>query len=97
VETLVAKCERALDATGAHALNLGGGVACNRALRASLAAMCASRRDPPCALRIPSPRLCADNAGMIAWVGARRLARGERAGSDLDASASLEASGLLVT
>ena len=97
VETLVAKCERALDATGARALNLGGGVACNRALRASLAAMCAARRDPPCALRIPSPRLCADNAGMIAWVGARRLARGERAGSDLDASASLEASGLLVT
>ena len=95
VETLVAKCARALDATGASALNLGGGVACNRALRAALATMCAARRDPPCALRIPSPRLCADNAGMIAWVGARRLARGERAGHDLDASASLEASGLV--
>ena len=94
VETLVAKCERALDATGARALNLGGGVACNRALRAELAAMCAGR-EPACALRIPSPRLCADNAAMIAWVGARRLARGERSGSDLDASASLEASGLL--
>jgi N6-L-threonylcarbamoyladenine synthase len=94
VETLVAKCERALDATGARALNLGGGVACNRALRAGLAAMCAGR-EPACALRIPSPRLCADNAAMIAWVGARRLARGERSGSDLDASASLEASGFL--
>ena len=94
VETLVAKCERALDTTGARALNLGGGVACNRALRAGLAAMCAGR-EPACALRIPSPRLCADNAAMIAWVGARRLARGERSGSDLDASASLEASGLL--
>jgi N6-L-threonylcarbamoyladenine synthase len=94
VETLVGKCARALDATRARALNLGGGVACNRSLRAALAAMCAAR-EPACALRIPSPRLCADNAAMIAWVGARRLARGERAGSDLDASASLEASGLV--
>ena len=97
VETLVAKCGRALDATGARALSLGGGVACNRALRAALAVLCASRRGPACALRIPSPRLCADNAAMIAWVGARRLARGERSGSDLDASASLEASGLLAS
>ena len=48
------------------------------------------------ALRIPSPRLCADNAGMIAWVGARRLERGERADAELDAAASLEASGLQV-
>jgi tRNA A37 threonylcarbamoyltransferase TsaD len=48
------------------------------------------------ALRIPSPRLCADNAAMIAWVGARRLARGERAADDLDAAASLEASGLVI-
>jgi N6-L-threonylcarbamoyladenine synthase len=95
VETLVAKCARALDATHARALNLGGGVACNRALRSALATMCAERGEPLVALRIPSPRLCADNAGMIAWVGARRLARGERANSDLDASASLEASGLL--
>ena len=31
---------------------------------------------------------------MVAWVGARRLARGERAGDGLDAAASLEASGL---
>jgi tRNA A37 threonylcarbamoyltransferase TsaD len=46
------------------------------------------------ALRIPSPRLCADTAGMIALVGARRLARGESSGADLDAAASLEASGL---
>jgi tRNA N6-adenosine threonylcarbamoyltransferase len=94
VDTLVAKCARALDATGARALNLGGGVACNRALRAALARMCEAR-GPACALRIPSPRLCADNAAMIAWVGARRLARGERSGQDLDASASLEASGLM--
>ena len=91
VDTLAAKSARALDETRARALNLGGGVACNRSLRAVLAERCAERG---VALRIPSPRLCADNAAMIAWVGARRLARGERAGDELDAAASLEASGL---
>jgi len=94
VETLVAKCLRAVEETHARALNLGGGVACNRELRAALADALAARRGPACALRIPSPRLCADNAAMIAWVGARRLARGERSGDDLDAAASLEASGI---
>jgi len=91
VEVLVTKCRRALDQTRAKALNLGGGVACNRALRAALAGLC---QDRGVALRIPSPRLCADNAGMIAWLGARRLAKGLRAGPELDAAASLEASGL---
>lgn len=91
VETLVGKSMRAVAQVGAKALNLGGGVACNRALRAALATACESRG---VALRIPSPRLCADNAGMIALVGAWRLARGERSGPELDAVASLEASGL---
>ncbi len=91
VEVLVTKCARALHATGAKALNLGGGVACNRRLREELQTMCAFRG---VALRIPSPRYCADNAAMIAWVGARRLARGERSPIELDAAASLEGSGL---
>ncbi len=91
VGSLVAKCARALDQTGARALSLGGGVACNRQLRNDLEALCGPRG---VALRVPSPRLCADNAAMIAWVGARRLERGERAGADLDAAASLEDSGL---
>lgn len=91
VETLVGKSLRALEHTGANALSLGGGVACNRALRDRLALECRARG---VALRIPSPRLCADNAAMIALVGARRLARGEVSGPELDAAASLEASGL---
>lgn len=91
VETLVGKSLRAVEAVGAKALSLGGGVACNRALRASLAEACGRRGVD---LRIPSPRLCADNAAMIALVGAWRLARGERSGPELDAAASLEASGL---
>jgi N6-L-threonylcarbamoyladenine synthase len=45
-------------------------------------------------LRIPSPRLCADNAAMIALLGARQLAQGRGADPDLDAVASLEESGL---
>jgi len=91
VETLVAKSLRAVDHVGARALSLGGGVACNRELRERLVPACAARG---VALRIPSPRLCADNAAMIACVGAMRLRRGEVSGADLDAVASLEASGL---
>src|SRR5438094_7700430 len=72
VDTLVAKCIRALDATRGRALSLGGGVACNKSLRSALQAECAARQ---IALRIPSARLCADNAAMVAWVGARRLER----------------------
>jgi N6-L-threonylcarbamoyladenine synthase len=91
VDTLVVKCMRAIDEVGAKSLSLGGGVACNRALRARLAQACEKRG---VTLRIPSPRLCADNAGMIALVGAWRLRRGEVSPPELDAVASLEASGL---
>jgi len=92
VDTLVAKTMRALDATGARALNLGGGVACNGELRRRLAVECERRG---VALRIPSPRLCADNAAMIAQLGAWRLEQGAVSDPELDAAASLEASGLL--
>ena len=91
VDTLVGKSMRAVAQTGALALLLGGGVACNRELRRRLAAACAEQG---VALRIPSPRLCADNAAMVALVGAWSLARGDTTDPDLDAVASLEASGL---
>jgi N6-L-threonylcarbamoyladenine synthase len=90
LDTLVEKTRRAIDQTGARALTLGGGVACNGALRTRLADVCAP---PGVALRIPSPRLCADNAAMIAHLGARLLARGIPA-TDLTVVASLEESGL---
>jgi N6-L-threonylcarbamoyladenine synthase len=90
LDTLVAKTVRALEATGAHALTLGGGVACNRALGERLAEECARRG---VALRIPSPRFCADNAAMIALLGARLLAHGATPGN-LEVVASLEESGL---
>lgn len=91
VETLAEKCGRALALTGARVLRLGGGVACNRALQQALAARCEA---VGAALHVPSPRYCVDNAAMVAWVGARRLAGGEAAGPELDAASSLEASGL---
>jgi N6-L-threonylcarbamoyladenine synthase len=93
VDCLVAKTERALDHTGARALNLGGGVAANRALRARLTASCEARG---VTLRLPSLRLCADNAAMIALVGAWQLERGIGCEPDLDAVASLEATGLVL-
>ena len=91
VETLTVKTLRALEATGAKALNLGGGVACNRELRERLAAVCGSRG---VAFRVPSPRLCADNAAMIALVGAWMLEGGAPSDPALDAAGSLEDSGL---
>ena len=90
IDTLAEKTRRALKETGARALTLGGGVACNGALRARLAQECEALG---VALRIPSPRLCADNAAMIAHLGARLLTRGIAA-SDLTVVASLEESGL---
>ena len=89
IETLVGRTLAALDRTRARALSLGGGVACNRALREALAGACQARG---VALRIPSPRFCADNAAMIALVGTWMLAAGGEA--DLEVVASLEESGL---
>jgi len=91
VDTLAGKSMRAIEATRARALNLGGGVARNRALRARLERECTGRG---VALRIPSPGLCADNAAMIAQLGAWWLAAGVRPEPELDAVAALEESGL---
>ena len=91
MDTLVEKTLRAVEATGARALTLGGGVACNRELRDRLASACAGRR---VVLRVPSARLCSDNAAMIALVGAWTLAAGVAPDPELDVAASLEESGL---
>jgi len=58
---------------GARNLVVAGGVAANQALRASLATEAGSH-----GFRLVAPplRLCSDNAAMIAWAGAERLALG---------------------
>ena len=48
------------------ALVVAGGVAANGAIREGLAALCATE---DFAIKIPPPRLCTDNAAMIAWAG----------------------------
>ena len=74
VDTLAAKCERALDQTGFDAIVVAGGVGANRALRERLAVM-GQRRG----VRVyyPRPEFCTDNAAMIAYAGYRRLVAGQ--------------------
>ena len=55
------------------ALVIAGGVAANKAIRASLAA---KTEGAGFRLVAPPPRLCSDNGVMIAWAGAERLALG---------------------
>jgi N6-L-threonylcarbamoyladenine synthase len=59
---------------------IAGGVAANRGLRAQLTAAGARRGIE---VLIPPFASCTDNAAMIAYAGAVRLAAGERDGLDL--------------
>ena len=68
--------------TDAPALVLAGGVAANKVLRAALTATAESAGFR---LVVPPPILCTDNAAMVAWAGAERLARGFTDGLDAPA------------
>jgi N6-L-threonylcarbamoyladenine synthase len=86
VDVLVAKAMAAVEATGATALVLGGGVAANSALRAA-ASDAAAQAGIACFL--PSMAMCTDNAAMIAAAGFHHL-NGGGDGLDLAANPSLE-------
>lgn len=63
VDPLVEKTKRAVLATGIKTLVLAGGVACNSRLRIRLKSLA---EEYNLSLHYPSPRLCTDNAAMIA-------------------------------
>ena len=74
VETLVIKCRRALQQTGARRLVVAGGVGANRNLRQQLAE--AGDREG-FRTYFPRPAFCTDNGAMIALAGALRLQAGQ--------------------
>jgi len=65
--------QKRLGATAQRALVIAGGVAANQRLKATLETLAAARGFR---LVVPPPELCSDNAVMIAWAGAMRLAHG---------------------
>ena len=86
VKMLVRRTVRAALHLGVKRVVLTGGVAANGPLRAGLTAEAQERG---ISVHIPPPRLCTDNAAMIAVAGAARLAAGERASLTLNAQPDL--------
>jgi N6-L-threonylcarbamoyladenine synthase len=84
VDTLVEKTARAARMYQRDRVVLGGGVACNRTLTASIRA----RLEGDVAVFAPTPRLATDNAAMIARAGLFRYYLGERASLDQAARAT---------
>jgi N6-L-threonylcarbamoyladenine synthase len=77
VETLVAKCARAVKEVRRERLVIAGGVGANRSLRLKLAEW---GKANGVAVYYPRPALCTDNGAMIAYAGAARLAPAQRGG-----------------
>jgi N6-L-threonylcarbamoyladenine synthase len=74
VDTLVIKCQRALEQTGHRRLVVAGGVGANRRLRARLQELGEQRG---VRVHYPRPAFCTDNGAMIAYAGAVRLSARE--------------------
>ncbi len=92
VGSLVEKTARAVTAFGRTSVVLGGGVAGNRTL---VGAMRDRLAPQGVTVYAPGARLATDNAAMIARAGLFHLERGERAGLDLNAFATLSLPGLI--
>ncbi len=92
IDTLVEKTTRAARQFGRGRVVLGGGVACNATLIATM-----RERFEPRGVQVfaPSARLATDNAAMIARAGLFHLERGEQSPLDLNAFASQPIPGLV--
>jgi N6-L-threonylcarbamoyladenine synthase len=80
VDCLVNKLLLAAKQHQVSAVAVGGGVACNSALRARLIS---ATQEAGLTLYLPAAQHCADNAAMIATLGHYHIERGELAGTDL--------------
>jgi N6-L-threonylcarbamoyladenine synthase len=83
-DTLVIKCERALEQTGYTSLVVAGGVGANLRLRAALQQSAAKSGTQ---LFFPRREFCTDNAAMIAYTGWARLAEGRHGAGPIDVRA----------
>ncbi len=75
VDTLVIKCERALEQTGYQRLVIAGGVSANLSLREQLAVLLKRRGGE---VYYPRKEFCTDNGAMIAYAGYQRLNAGQQ-------------------
>lgn len=84
IDVLAEKAARAAEAFDVAEVMLSGGVAANGALRAELA------NRSPVPVRAPLPRLCTDNAAMIAACGFFYFSHGLTSGWELDVEPNLK-------
>ena len=84
VDSLIAKCRRAMKATGVATLVVAGGVGANAELRSRLRE---TGRSEGWSVFYPRAEFCTDNGAMIAYAGMLRLRAGESAPLSIEARA----------
>jgi N6-L-threonylcarbamoyladenine synthase len=86
VDSLLIKLSQAVSSTEVRRVVVSGGVAANGRLRKRLGELAETEG---LTVHFPSPRLCTDNAAMVAAVGYRHLCKGETSPFSLNAEANL--------
>ncbi len=86
VDVLVSKAVQAAQVCRRDLIAVSGGVACNKRLREQLTAEAGEKG---VRVAFAEPRLCADNAAMIAYVAAQRWQAGQRSSMAEDISPTL--------
>jgi N6-L-threonylcarbamoyladenine synthase len=86
VDVLVSKTIAAAEQASQRLVTISGGVSCNTRLREKMRAACSEHG---LNLLMAEPRLCTDNAAMIAYVASERFARGESSPLETDIDPNL--------